>query len=338
MMLAAQEFAVYEPTGVQVVATEVRMVFATGAFSSAPVSGANQDQRPPRMLTAAPLLLITALLALLAAKAAGRFSIGAIVHFADWPPVLDAPIWIALVAAGLLLLTVGVPIAALIASLRQLDSPAVLSNEFGGPLAGSGLLFIIVALLAALIALSASAFWTRGLLTVATLSFLAGGEILAIALIRIFDRPTFAWVYEAWLLPVLAYLGRFACIALLAARSTWSPAWREIRIQAAHDGAGAMLIARRMIWPLAWPLFAAAALLAGILSLGEVDATATLVTQHPSVMTTVLLTMANASRSNRLAEGSLLAVGLVLVCLLLSLLVRRALRSSLERFTAQRSG
>src|SRR5438067_10036997 len=33
--LAMQEFAVYEPTGISVVATEVRMVFETGAFSSA---------------------------------------------------------------------------------------------------------------------------------------------------------------------------------------------------------------------------------------------------------------------------------------------------------------
>ncbi|MEO6435406.1 MAG: hypothetical protein ABIP55_06545, partial [Tepidisphaeraceae bacterium] len=33
-VLAMQEFAVYEPTGISVVATEVRMVFETGAFSS----------------------------------------------------------------------------------------------------------------------------------------------------------------------------------------------------------------------------------------------------------------------------------------------------------------
>src|SRR5688500_15726885 len=34
-VLAMQEFAIYEPTGISVVATEVRMVFETGAFSSA---------------------------------------------------------------------------------------------------------------------------------------------------------------------------------------------------------------------------------------------------------------------------------------------------------------
>jgi ABC-type spermidine/putrescine transport system permease subunit II len=44
-VLATQEFAVYEPTGISVIATEVRMVFETGAFASpanpitAPVSG-----------------------------------------------------------------------------------------------------------------------------------------------------------------------------------------------------------------------------------------------------------------------------------------------------------
>src|SRR5436305_895821 len=34
-VLATQEFAVYEPTGISVVATEVRMVFDTGSMSSA---------------------------------------------------------------------------------------------------------------------------------------------------------------------------------------------------------------------------------------------------------------------------------------------------------------
>ena len=40
-VLATQEFAVYEPTGISVVATEVRMVFDTGAVSSAdnPIAG-----------------------------------------------------------------------------------------------------------------------------------------------------------------------------------------------------------------------------------------------------------------------------------------------------------
>ena len=50
-VLAVQEFAVYEPTGISVVATEVRMVFETGAFSSpdnpitAPMGGARRWHR-----------------------------------------------------------------------------------------------------------------------------------------------------------------------------------------------------------------------------------------------------------------------------------------------------
>jgi ABC-type Fe3+ transport system permease subunit len=326
MVFAAQEFAVYEPTGVRVVATEVRMVFATGAFGSGPIAGADQEQRAAdAILTAAPLLVVTVLLALLAVKIAGKFSIGAVVHANDWPPILDAPKWIIALAGALLLLTLGVPIGALLASLKYLDSPAVLLNEFGGALAGSGFLFLIVGILAIVLAFSASAFWTPGLLAASGLSFLMGGEILAIALIRIFNRPAFQWVYDAWPLPVIAYLGRFACIALFTARCTWSPVWRNLRIQAAHDGAKGMTIARRIIWPLAWPIFAAGALLAGILSFGEVDATATLIPQHPSVLTTLLLTMANASRSNRLVEGSLLAVGLVFASLVLFLVVQRAM-------------
>ena len=51
-VLAMQEFAVYEPTGISVVATEMRMVFETGAFSSpdnpitAPLGPASKRRGP----------------------------------------------------------------------------------------------------------------------------------------------------------------------------------------------------------------------------------------------------------------------------------------------------
>src|SRR5439155_8662639 len=73
-VLAVQEFSVYEPTGISVIATEVRMVFETGAFSSpdnpitAPLQGgAEVIGSPDQHLRAAaavattlPLLLIVA--------------------------------------------------------------------------------------------------------------------------------------------------------------------------------------------------------------------------------------------------------------------------------------
>src|SRR5436305_9932659 len=78
-VLATQEFAVYEPTGISVIATEVRMVFDTGSVSSdtnaitAQIAGGAGARAPDQseraaaaVVTAAPLLVATVLLAALA--------------------------------------------------------------------------------------------------------------------------------------------------------------------------------------------------------------------------------------------------------------------------------
>ena len=70
-ILATQEYAVYEPTGINVVATEVRMVFSTGAFSSLPDQSNGGESAPltqseraaASVTTAAPLMLVTLILA-----------------------------------------------------------------------------------------------------------------------------------------------------------------------------------------------------------------------------------------------------------------------------------
>src|SRR5205814_9469924 len=86
-VLATQEFAVYEPTGISVIATEMRMVFDTGALSSPTNSiaapgytraGARPPDQPARaaapVATAAPLIGATSLPALVAAWGATRTS------------------------------------------------------------------------------------------------------------------------------------------------------------------------------------------------------------------------------------------------------------------------
>src|SRR5262249_2657337 len=101
-VLATQEFAVYEPTGISVVATEVRMVFDTGAMSTADmpitVTGYLQggklspDQAgraAAAVATALPLLAITVLLAIVAAWGAGRASGADAVSVGAWPRILD---------------------------------------------------------------------------------------------------------------------------------------------------------------------------------------------------------------------------------------------------------
>src|SRR5256885_6500761 len=88
-VLAFQEFSVYEPTGISVVATETRMVFETGAFSSAtnPIAApgvagqgialgpSEQSERAAAAVSVSlPLLLVVALLAGIALVIVRRLS------------------------------------------------------------------------------------------------------------------------------------------------------------------------------------------------------------------------------------------------------------------------
>ena len=132
-IVATQEFAVYEPTGISVVATEVRMVFDTGAVSSPdnPIAGPvlqglgqKSPDQPARaaaaVATALPLVILTFLLAVAVAWFASRADAGDAVAVAAWPPILDAT-WKSKLATLLLLgLNLGVPVWALITSLHEL--------------------------------------------------------------------------------------------------------------------------------------------------------------------------------------------------------------------------
>lgn len=324
--LATQEFAVYEPTGISVVATEVRMVFDTGAMSSAtnsiaaPMeggSGLRATDQPARaaaaVATALPLLGITALLASVAAWGAAQSTASDTVGVGAWPRVLDTSGWTLGLTGLLVLLNVGVPIAALLKSLTIPLSPTNIWEEFRPPVTGAMIVAGEAAALALLAALSASGRWTRGSLAIAATSFLAGGQLLAIGLIRIYNRPGLAWAYETSVVPVLAYLGRFGWLAIAAGRSASTRPWRELRDIASVDGANAFQLARSIIWPLAWPMLLAGGLLVGALSLTEVPATVLLMPQNPQVMTPMLMTWVHNLHYNSMIEASLLMMAAVLV-------------------------
>lgn len=336
LLLATQEFAVYEPSGVSVMATEIRMVFATGAFSSLPIHGTGvlgPDQREraaAAMMTALPLLAAIGLLAVLAIRASGRLALTAKVHVGDWPPILDAGAWARRFAVGVAVVCGAVPLAALVFSLRTIDTPQRLWSEFAEPLGGSGFVFAVVASIALAAALSASAIRVHGVLGLSIVSFLLGGEMAAIALIRISSPPWMTWARDSSVLHAVACLGRFLFVALAVAAATWSPAWEDLRMQARLYGAGPLRTAMNIVWPLAWPALCVGALLVGTLSLTEVSATGTLIPQHPPVLTNKLLAWAHAARSDRMIEGSLLTVALVGIMLSAILL---ALRTSRRRQT-----
>lgn len=327
-VLATQEFAVYEPTGISVVATEVRMVFDTGAMSSADNliaapgylgAGRKSPDQAGRaaaaVATATPLLMVTVLLACIAAWGATRGSAADELAVGAWPPVLDASSWAVVATVFLLLLNIGVPVWALVHSLKQVSdlSPFWLIGEFGPQVSGA----MIVATLAAAVALIAAVFsaaqWVRGMLAVAGTSFLVGGQLLAIALIRVYNRPGLFWAYNCAVVPVVAYVGRFGWLAVAAARGTWSRPWVELRDMASVDGAGRLRTASGVVWPLAWPMLLAGGLIVGALSLTEVPATVLLMPQNPQVLTPTLMTWVHMVRYDSMIEASLLMMGSVLL-------------------------
>jgi ABC-type Fe3+ transport system permease subunit len=326
--LATQEFAVYEPTGISVVATEMRMVFDTGAVSSpsnsmsaviGPGSGGvrSPDQAgraAAAVATAVPLLVITAALAALALWGAGRASSGDEVAVGMWPRALDAPRWISILVLALLLLNIGVPVVSLVVSHKGIISPVKVVQEFAPQVQGTIIVAVIAAVVASVAAFSTAARLTRGMLAMAVVSFLVGGQLLAIALIRIYNRAWLDWPYNHWPLPVIAYVGRFGWLAVAAGVATWGRgAWRELRDMAAMDGAGAVRSAASVVWPLAWPTLLAGGLLVGALSLTEVPATVLLSPQNPQVLTPTLMTWLHMLRSDPMIEASLLMMVGVLV-------------------------
>ena len=352
-VLATQEFAVYEPTGISVVATEVRMVFDTGSVSTADMpitvggflgAGAKSPDQPARaaaaVATCTPLLIVTVILAFIAVWGASQSSAAETLTVGDWPRALDASRWTVAVTVFLLLLNIGTPVVCLIGSLRESLSLPRIWGEFSPQLLGA----MLVATEAAGVALVASFFsaarWIPGLLALAGASFLVGGQLLAIALIRLYNRPTLGvdnWVYDTSLIAVIAYIGRFGWLAVAAGRGTWSRPWRELREMAGLDGATDLSTAFNVVWPLAWPVLLAGGLLVGALSLTEVPATVLLMPQHPQVLTPTLMTWVHMVRYDAMIEASLLMMGAVLVpavaAVLLTSFGLRVTRRSLRRAT-----
>jgi ABC-type Fe3+ transport system permease subunit len=326
-VLATQEFAVYEPTGISVVATEVRMVFDTGAFSSPanPIAGpviqgsggheahGQSERAAAAVATAFPLLLVSIALAGIVVWAAGRTSAAEAISIGQWPRVLDASKASIITTLVLLTLNVGVPVWALVKSLRNPHTPWGVFNEFEPQTLGAVFVALVAASLAGVAGFSAAGRWPRGALVLAGASFLLGGQLLAIADIRIYNRPGLVWAYDNFPVPVFAYVGRFGWLALAAAWATYSRPWRELRDMASVDGAGPFRTALGVVWPLAWPTLLAGGLLVGALSMTEVPATVLIFPQNPQVLTPQLMTWVHMAHFDPMIEASLLMMSVVLL-------------------------
>lgn len=342
-VLATQEFAVYEPTGISVVATEVRQVFTTGAFSSpdnpitavmgpgadwggnsaaegTPSSVATSPVVPhdtqrlaaaASVATALPLVLITGVLGIVAVWGVRRVGAAEDVDAEGWPSTLDAGI----IAKSLALLAVGVtlvvPIVALLLRLQRPIDPLFIWRQSGQQILGSLALGSMAGAAALLVAAAAIVRRQRWAMPVALVAFLVGGQLLAIALIRLYNRPRLEWVYNAPPIMVMAYLARFGWLVLLAAGVTWGRPWQRLREMAAVDGAGPGQVARHVVWPLAWPLLLASGVLVMILSLTEVPATVLISPLRPQPIVPMLMTWVHTLESDPMIEASLLLMAVV---------------------------
>jgi ABC-type Fe3+ transport system permease subunit/DNA-binding beta-propeller fold protein YncE len=348
MVLAIQEFGVYERSGISVVATEVRTVFETGAFGSAgnPIAavvagtgtlGPDQPARAAEAVaTALPLLAIVAALTFVSLWGAGRLSAAEGVGVRDWPKTLDAGPATKLLTGLLICLTLILPVAAMIASISpsrwQPDRqghiwPVRIWLWAGGWASGSLLLGALSGAVALAVAGMACARRNRAMLVLSLATFLIGGELLAIANIRLYNRNApwpisllrvsghelFGLIYDRAPVMVIAYLGRFGWLALLAGEWAWSRPVRELRDLAAVDGAGPGRTVVSVVWPIVWPVLLASALLVMILSMTEVGATVLLSPQRPQPLVPVLMGWVHMLRNDEMLEGTLLLMALVLL-------------------------
>jgi ABC-type Fe3+ transport system permease subunit/DNA-binding beta-propeller fold protein YncE len=443
-VLAGQEFAVYEPTGISVVATEVRQVFETGAFASldnpmtapfisggsaAADDGENGSQDPgarsqegeaagaaegdgadaerplapspgtpgegrgeglsdlksgisnPRsqisdpkspalpqpppgegyqglglrdqdaragaaVATSLPLVAVVVALGGVAAWGVRRVSAaGDEMEVGPWPKVLEAGVVAKSLALLVLVVTLVTPAAAMLASLHVWRGPLQVWRQFSPQATGSVVLGACAALVAAAVAFLAAVRWPRGAVWVSLAAFLIGGQLLAIALIRLYNRPApwpiglvqfggggptdgarggpagggrdaFDLIYNGIPIVVMAYLARFGWLALMAAGFTRARPWRQVRELAALDGATPAQAARHVIWPLAWPVLVAAALLVGVLALTEVPATVLISPLRPQPLVPLLMGWVHMLRYDDMIQGSLLLMAMAMVAAL----------------------
>jgi len=331
-VLAVQEFSVYEPTGISVVATEVRMVFETGAMSSRtnPITAvgiagqgmalgpSDQGERAAAAAaTGLPLLIVIAVIALTMAVIVRRSASEEEVEVAAWPGVLDAGAVERLLAVLIVLVAVGVPTMSMILSLKAKLDPVRLWEEFAPQISGSLVIAGMTGVVAAAISFWATVRKSLWSLTLAACAFLVGGQLLAIALIRLYNRPGLTWAYNGPAIMLAVYLARFCWIALLAGMVTWSRPWRILRDLAALDGAGAVRTAASVLFPVVWPVLAAAGVLIMALSLVEVPATVLISPQRPQMMTPLMMTWVHMLRYDAMIEASLMmmvVVGALGVC------------------------
>lgn len=308
MLLAMQEFAVYETTGISVIATEVRTVFESGSMSMG-VAG----RSAAALATALPMVIGVLILALFAGRVLRRRGSAEAHEIGAWPRILNARRWSKLAASLVITATVGLPLAAMALSVRRQIDFTQTWDAVSPQIIGSVQIAAVTGALALVIGLGSTLRRARGLLALAVVSFLIGGQLLAIADIHLYNRGWLGWVYNGPAIMFVAFLGRFAWLPLAAARASWSRPMRQLRDLAAVDGAGRAATAWHVIWPLTWPILGAAGVLVMILSLTEVPATVLLAPQRPPMLIPELMVWVHRLNDEQMVAASLLLCAMVVV-------------------------
>ncbi len=322
-MLAMQEFSIFEPTGISVNATEVRMIFETGTLSSASnsifglvggVGVAESADLPARaalaLCASLPTLLLTGALSLLAHYFWRRERTEEAIELSPVPSRLRSGTLWTVAAWAIMLITVGFPVAAMAAYLHRPFNPVRIENEIHPQLLTSLAIALGTAAVGLLIAVVAAIHPPRWMLALAVINFLIGGQFTAIAILRVLNNTEIGlWLLDSNLAVVFAHAGRFAWIPLVAGAALHVGPWRAYREMAGLDGAGSTQIFTRIILGMGWPVLALATLLAGALSLTEVPATALLV---PPSLIPMLLTYVHRQQYDPMLEASLLLCAIVL--------------------------
>jgi ABC-type Fe3+ transport system permease subunit len=331
-ILAMQEFSVYEPSGISVVATEVRTVFETGqvGLTTGAISSVTSGQMffAPRsdqqrnaataLMTATPMLCVIALLSVTALMiAAQRDDVSDAVDVGGKPRVLEAGWASILLTLAVIGVALVLPFATMIGSVHRAFDLGRIWRTFYPPVLGTLSVAMGAGAVGALVAAGGVVRRLHWPLVLGLVTFLLGGQMLAIALIRLYNHPAFdlayRWIYNGPGIVVMAYVARFGWLAVWASRTTWGSRWRGVRDMAAVDGAGALQVARYVVWPMAWPVVAACGVLLMLLSMTEVPATVLLNPLRPQVFVPQLMTWVHMLRSDDMLEGSLLLAGMVVV-------------------------
>lgn len=333
--IASQEFAVFETTGISVVATEVRVVFETGVFLGGPgalppAATTGVSNAPPETVVGADQATRAAGAVAVGWPALGAtfilFAVGLLFAWHLIVPPTDVVSALAtepgkgdpprhLAAWAVVGLTLGVPLVALLASLKDPTPPWQWMATFRPQLAGTLLMAVLGTLTGAGLAVLGSLTRPWLALGLGLCTFLAGGLFVGIALIRLYNRPTTFWVYDSVLITLLAYVARFGWVALLAAGVAHGPVTRRLKDMAAVDGAGAWTAFGRVVLPTVWPTLLAGAVGVGLLAAGEVPATMLVAPPSPRLLTPLLLSWVHMQRYEPMIQACLMLVG---ACLLVS--------------------